>query len=254
MTPTPLSESENRLQFLRRRSHERRPRVRRGVALLPSLFTMGNMFCGYACIVYSLRGDFESAAPYIGISIVLDMLDGRIPRLTGTSSEFGLQLDSLADAISFGIAPAIMSYAWGLYPLGRLGMFSGFLFVSAAALRLERFNIQSADRGGGDPRGDGVPAVGRHHGLPRCAPGARDGPDPGAADGEHHPLPQLQNDRSADAAAVFGAVSHRARHHGHRDAPQVRTRRHGLRLPGLRVRGAGDDALAATRPSGAPRH
>ena len=149
MTPTPLSESENRLRFLRR-TQERRPRVRRGVALLPSLFTMGNMFCGYACIVYSLRGDFESAAPYIGISIVLDMLDGRIARLTGTSSEFGVQLDSLADAISFGVAPAIMSYAWGLEPLGRLGMFSGFLFVSAAVLRLARFNIQSA--GGGDKR------------------------------------------------------------------------------------------------------
>jgi CDP-diacylglycerol--serine O-phosphatidyltransferase len=149
MTPTPFSESETRLRFLRR-SQERRPRVRRGVALLPSLFTMGNMFCGYACIVYSLRGDFESAAPYIGISIVLDMLDGRIARLTGTSSEFGLQLDSLADAISFGVAPAIMSYAWGLEPLGRLGMFSGFLFVSAAVLRLARFNIQSA--AGGDKR------------------------------------------------------------------------------------------------------
>src|SRR3954471_21151369 len=149
MTPTPFSERENRLRFLRR-SQERRPRVRRGVALLPSLFTMGNMFCGYACIVYSLRGDFESAAPYIGISIVLDMLDGRIARLTGTSSEFGLQLDSLADAISFGVAPAILSYAWGLEPLGRLGMFSGFLFVSAAVLRLARFNIQSA--AGGDKR------------------------------------------------------------------------------------------------------
>ena len=111
---------------------------------------MANMFCGYACIVYSLRGDFESAAPYIGVSIVLDMLDGRIARLTGTSSEFGLQLDSLADAISFGVAPAIMSYAWGLEPLGRLGMFSGFLFVSAAVLRLARFNIQSA--AGGDKR------------------------------------------------------------------------------------------------------
>jgi len=142
-------QAEEKRRFLRPAS--RHPlRLRRGVSLLPSLFTMGNMFCGYACIVYSLRGDFESAAPYIGISIVLDMLDGRIARLTGTSSEFGLQLDSLADAISFGVAPAIMSYAWGLEPLGRLGMFSGFLFVSAAVLRLARFNIQSA--AGGDKR------------------------------------------------------------------------------------------------------
>jgi CDP-diacylglycerol--serine O-phosphatidyltransferase len=149
MSPTPHSENETRSRFLRR-SQDRRHRVRRGVALLPSLFTMGNMFCGYACIVYSLRGDFETAAPFIGFSIVLDMLDGRIARLTGTASDFGVELDSLADAISFGVAPAIMSYAWGLHPLGRLGMFSGFLFVSAAALRLARFNIQSAT--GGDKR------------------------------------------------------------------------------------------------------
>src|SRR4026209_630436 len=108
MTPTPLSERENRLQFLRRRSHERRPRVRRGVSLLPSLFTMGNMFCGYACIVYTLRGDFETAAPLIGVAVVLDMLDGRIARLTGTAGDFGVQLDSLADVISFGVAPAIL--------------------------------------------------------------------------------------------------------------------------------------------------
>jgi CDP-diacylglycerol---serine O-phosphatidyltransferase len=138
------------LRFPKRPQNRRPTRVRRGVALLPSLFTMGNMFCGYSCIVYSLQHDFESAAPYIGVSILLDMLDGRIARLTGTSSEFGVQLDSLADAISFGVAPAIMTYAWGLEALGRLGMVSGFLFVSAAVLRLARFNIQSAS--GGDKR------------------------------------------------------------------------------------------------------
>jgi CDP-diacylglycerol--serine O-phosphatidyltransferase len=149
MPQSPPNEA-SRLRLLRRAHDRRALRVRRGVSLLPSLFTMGNLFCGYACIIYSLRGDFESAAPYIGISIVLDMLDGRIARLTGTSSEFGVQLDSLADAISFGVAPAILSYAWGLHPLGRLGMFSGFLFVSAAALRLARVNIQSAS--GGDKR------------------------------------------------------------------------------------------------------
>lgn len=151
MNPTPHAPPDDtRLRLLRRAKDRRRTRVRRGVALLPSLFTMGNMFCGYACIVFSLRGDFETAAPFIGIAIVLDMLDGRIARLTGTASDFGTELDSLADVISFGIAPAIMAYAWGLSPLGRLGMFSGFLFVSAAALRLARFNIQSA--AGGDKR------------------------------------------------------------------------------------------------------
>jgi CDP-diacylglycerol--serine O-phosphatidyltransferase len=136
-------QSEEKRRFLRPAA--RHPlRLRRGVSLLPSLFTMGNMFCGYACIVYAMRGDFETAAPFIGIAVVLDMLDGRIARLTGTASDFGVELDSLADVISFGVAPAILSFAWGLQPLGRLGYAAGFLYVSAAALRLARFNIQSA--------------------------------------------------------------------------------------------------------------
>jgi CDP-diacylglycerol--serine O-phosphatidyltransferase len=136
-------QSEEKRRFLRPAA--RHPlRLRRGVSLLPSLFTMGNMFCGYACIVYAMRGDFDTAAPFIGIAVVLDMLDGRIARLTGTASDFGVELDSLADVISFGVAPAILSFAWGLQPLGRLGYAAGFLYVSAAALRLARFNIQSA--------------------------------------------------------------------------------------------------------------
>jgi CDP-diacylglycerol--serine O-phosphatidyltransferase len=135
------------LRFLRRTGDQRRPRARRGVALLPSLFTMGNMFCGYACIVYAMRGDFETAAPFIGFAIVLDMLDGRVARLTGTASDFGVELDSMADVISFGVAPAMLSFAWALQPLGRLGWAAGFLFVAAAALRLARFNIQSGGEG-----------------------------------------------------------------------------------------------------------
>jgi CDP-diacylglycerol--serine O-phosphatidyltransferase len=133
-----------RLRFLRRSAERRRRRFSRGVSLLPSLFTMGNMFCGYACVVYAMRGEYETAAPFIGFAIVLDMLDGRIARLTGTASDFGVEFDSLADVISFGVAPAILSLAWGLSPLGRLGWAAGFLFVSAAAMRLARFNIQSA--------------------------------------------------------------------------------------------------------------
>ncbi len=104
---------------------------------------MGNMWCGYASIVYSMRGDYETAAPLIGIAYVLDALDGRIARMTGTESEFGLQLDSLADVISFGIAPAVLSFAWGLSSLGRLGWAAGFMFVACAAMRLARFNVIS---------------------------------------------------------------------------------------------------------------
>ena len=145
-----LDHSEGRLRFLRRAGDRpRRNRLRRGVYLLPSLLTMGNMFCGYACVVYAMRGEYEVAAPYIGFAVILDMLDGRIARMTGTTSAFGVEFDSLADVISFGVAPAILSFAWGLSSLGRLGWAAGFLFVAAAAMRLARFNIQT---GGGDKR------------------------------------------------------------------------------------------------------
>jgi len=122
----------------------RPPRRRRGVFLLPSLFTVGNMFCGYACIVYSMSGKLEQAAPYIGIAIVLDMLDGRIARLTNTTSAFGVEFDSLADVISFGVAPAVLAFGWGLNGLGQVGWAAGFIYMSAAAMRLARFNIQTS--------------------------------------------------------------------------------------------------------------
>jgi CDP-diacylglycerol--serine O-phosphatidyltransferase len=136
--------------FLRRAADRPPRRFRRGVYLLPSLLTLGNLFCGYACVVYAMRGEYETAAPFIGFAIVLDMLDGRIARLTDTASAFGVEFDSLADVISFGIAPAILSFSWGLSALGRLGWAAGFMFLSAAAMRLARFNIQSAT--GGDKR------------------------------------------------------------------------------------------------------
>jgi CDP-diacylglycerol--serine O-phosphatidyltransferase len=145
-----MKHPEGPLRFLARANDRRRRRFQRGVFLLPSLFTLGNMFCGYACIVLSMRGEFERAAPYIGVAIVLDMLDGRIARLTGTASEFGVEFDSLADVISFGVAPAILAFAWGLEPLGHLGWAAGFLYVTAGAMRLARFNIQSG--AGGDKR------------------------------------------------------------------------------------------------------
>ena len=125
----------------------REPRRRsRGVFLLPSLFTVGNLFCGYACIVYSMTGRLEVAAPFIGIAIILDMLDGRIARMTNTTSAFGVEFDSLADVISFGAAPAVLAFAWGLGELGQVGWAAGFLFLSASAMRLARFNIQTVSQ------------------------------------------------------------------------------------------------------------
>src|SRR6187200_3321121 len=128
---------------LRRRRGDRPQRFKRGVFLLPSLFTIANLFCGYACIVYSTRGDFDTAALFIGVAMILDTLDGFFARLTNSSTAFGVQLDSLADVISFGMAPAILAFTWGLWPLKRLGWAAGFIYVTAAAMRLARFNIQT---------------------------------------------------------------------------------------------------------------
>jgi CDP-diacylglycerol--serine O-phosphatidyltransferase len=118
------------------------------------MFTMANLFCGYACVIYAMRAHatadpiarsvtFGSAAVFIGVAALVDMLDGRIARMTGTTSEFGMELDSLADIVSFGLAPAILAFAWGLEPLGRLGWAGAFLYVTCAALRLARFNVQA---------------------------------------------------------------------------------------------------------------
>jgi CDP-diacylglycerol---serine O-phosphatidyltransferase len=127
---------------VRRSPHDTR-QFRRGIYLLPSIITVGNLFCGYACIVYSMRLELETAAPFIGFAVVLDMLDGRIARLTNTSSAFGLEFDSLADVISFGVAPAVLAMAWGLGELGRVGWAAGFVYLTATAMRLARFNIQT---------------------------------------------------------------------------------------------------------------
>ena len=125
------------------RRHGQDPHYRRGIYLLPSLFTIGNMFCGYASIVHAMWGEFAIAALSVGIAFVLDSLDGRIARYTNTTSAFGVEHDSLADVISFGMAPAVLAFSWGLTGLGRWGWASGFIYVAAAALRLARFNIQS---------------------------------------------------------------------------------------------------------------
>ena len=129
---------------LRRRDDRRPQRFRRGVILLPSIFTVANLFCGYGCVVYATQRDFDTAAVLIGIAMVLDTLDGFVARLTKSSTDFGVQLDSLADVVSFGLAPAILAYTWGLWPLKRLGWAAGFIYLTAAAMRLARFNIQSS--------------------------------------------------------------------------------------------------------------
>jgi CDP-diacylglycerol--serine O-phosphatidyltransferase len=115
---------------------------RRGVYLLPNLFTTGALFCGFYAVVAAMRGDFETAPIAILFALVFDGLDGRVARLTNTQSKFGAEYDSLSDMVSFGVAPALVMFSWGLGELGKFGWSAAFVFVACAALRLARFNTQ----------------------------------------------------------------------------------------------------------------
>ena len=121
---------------------------RKGIHILPSLFTTGNVFCGFYAFVAVLNEDFYHAAWAIAVGVIFDGLDGRIARLTKTTSAFGMQYDSLADIITFGMAPAFLAYAWVLKPFGRLGWMAAFLFLLCTALRLARFNVTKPDTHG----------------------------------------------------------------------------------------------------------
>jgi CDP-diacylglycerol--serine O-phosphatidyltransferase len=124
----------------------RRKRLGRGVFVLPSLFTVGNIFCGYYALLATMHGDYNQAAHAIGIAIILDILDGRIARLMNSSTGFGLQLDSLADVISFGIAPSVLALVWGLSGVEpRLAWTAAFTFTICGAMRLARFNVQAGN-------------------------------------------------------------------------------------------------------------
>lgn len=116
---------------------------RRGIAILPSLFTVGSMFLGYYAIILGFKHQFELAVTMIILAGVLDGLDGRIARMTGSASEFGKELDSLSDFLSFGLAPALLLYQWGFKDLGKTGWLFAFLLPVAGAMRLARFNVQA---------------------------------------------------------------------------------------------------------------
>ncbi|RAO75622.1 CDP-diacylglycerol--serine O-phosphatidyltransferase [Dyella jiangningensis] len=126
-----------------------RPPRHRGIYLLPNLFTTGAMFAGFYAIVASMGGDFSSAAIAVFVAALLDGMDGRVARLTGTQTEFGVQYDSLSDLISFGLAPSLVMYSWSLSTLkeygptwGKIGWAAAFIYAACAALRLARFNTQ----------------------------------------------------------------------------------------------------------------
>src|SRR5919201_2250805 len=137
-----------------RRRIRDRARIRTSLSIVPSLFTIGNIFCGYYSIISTLRGNWDYAAILIGIGYILDGLDGRIARMTKTASDFGIQLDSIADVITFGVAPAMLAFNWGFGAsegidgsvakhVHQLGSLASFAFVVCGALRLARFNVQS---------------------------------------------------------------------------------------------------------------
>lgn len=115
---------------------------RRGIYLLPNLFTTSALFSGFFSVVAGINGEFTAAAVAIFIAMVLDGLDGRVARLTNTQSAFGAEYDSLADMVSFGVAPALVAFTWILQDVGKTGWVVAFLFVACAALRLARFNVQ----------------------------------------------------------------------------------------------------------------
>lgn len=116
---------------------------RRGIYLLPNLFTTAAIFAGFYAIVAGMKGQFEHAAIGIFVAMVMDGLDGRVARLTGTQSAFGAQYDSLSDMVCFGLTPALVCFNWGLSNFGKIGWLAAFIYVAATALRLARFNIQS---------------------------------------------------------------------------------------------------------------
>jgi CDP-diacylglycerol--serine O-phosphatidyltransferase len=116
--------------------------IKRGIYILPNLITAASLFAGFYSLVATLHKDYNTAAIAIFISAICDGLDGKVARLTGSTSKFGVEFDSLADLVAFGVTPAFLMYAWALEPFGRLGWVAAFLFLVCAALRLARFNVQ----------------------------------------------------------------------------------------------------------------
>lgn len=112
---------------------------------LPCFFTIASLFCGFYSIIAAVNGDYHIAAIAILVAAIFDGIDGRVARMTGTTSTFGMELDSLCDLVSFGVAPGLLAYFWALQPYGRYGWLAGFLYVATTTLRLARFNSQHSE-------------------------------------------------------------------------------------------------------------
>ncbi len=217
--------------FVEPRNH----RLRRGVYLLPSAFTVGNLLCGFYAVLATVKGeivDLDYAARAIGFAIVFDAFDGFVARATSTNTEFGKQLDSLADMVSFGIAPAILAYTWGVRTIAQsdipearhiydLAWLVSLAFALCCAWRLARFNVQgmapgraevfcgnAVPGGGRNDRGGGTRMEGTHRGLALVGRMVDAGAAARRAYGEHDPLLQLQSDSLGKETAF---TDHRCR-------------------------------------------
>ncbi|GLP97129.1 CDP-diacylglycerol--serine O-phosphatidyltransferase [Paraferrimonas sedimenticola] len=115
---------------------------KKGIYLLPNLLTTAGLFAGFYSVIASINGRFEAAAIALFVAMIWDGLDGRVARMTNTQSDFGAEYDSMADMVSFGVAPALLAYNWGLNELGKIGWSAAFIYTAGAALRLARFNTQ----------------------------------------------------------------------------------------------------------------
>src|SRR3990167_9385788 len=128
-------------------SHQSDQEVSRGgIFLLPNLLTTAALFAGFYAIIAAMKLHFDTAAIAIYVAMIADGFDGRVARITNTQSAFGAQYDSLADMVSFGVAPAVVVYSWSIFYLGKLGWLAAFLYIAATALRLARFNTQAVDK------------------------------------------------------------------------------------------------------------
>jgi CDP-diacylglycerol---serine O-phosphatidyltransferase len=143
-----------------RRKRHLKKKGRKGIYLLPNLFTAASLFSGFYAIIAAIQGRYEPAAIAIIVSALCDGLDGRVARLTNTTSHFGVEFDSLADLIAFGVAPAVLAFQWALEPFGRLGWLAAFMYVICGALRLARFNVQKSNEDSSYFKGLPIPAAG----------------------------------------------------------------------------------------------
>ncbi len=128
---------------MKRKKRSDRRQLQRGIYVLPNLLTTANLFCGFYAIIAAIQSHFLKGAIAIMLAAIFDALDGKIARVTRTVSKFGLEYDSLSDAISFGVAPGVLVYLWALQPFGRLGWLAALIFVACGTLRLARFNVQA---------------------------------------------------------------------------------------------------------------